>query len=574
MPIILTSNDFEQNGIKFVDGLNSGDSNEFRIRVKDFIIISGNRKNIIFDAKTYSGKSIQIGLFFYVGNTFLNSDYWYSLPYTYTNGNPNFSTIKISIKYSNEDEISPSDIEYFTIDDDYSWDYRNGTPLSKKTPDLPTDISYPEDVNWLWSFKRIQDSESGTIVTKPKNGYMPDFPTNLSFPERVKWAWHINPSMNEGNPYNGFMMVEQQIPEQKGYNYINLLDSVHVYSAPHGLNTRFPVLKISIPLNEPANTKYTLNSNNDISFTGSTSAANEELKAKVRELPKASVILTEAKKNATALIRSGGNGYVTLKREEMPDGTLGPIKEIIISDQIDYLEAKHVWRWNENGLGYSKDGYYGTFGTAITMGGEIVADFMTTGLMSADRIRGGELALGHWEYYTNNPENPEETVAYNGVLKVYRSDGQLAAKMDQSGAQIWGEVWSYDNGSGGDPTTGEVNDTSGRTTSLADGQVNFYLNGEKIGHVAGWSVYTGDTHGGSMSISAMDKNGNIGDGIIFQAGWIGVEGPDDRGQVTGIDMVERELKVVTDISYDSEGKISDVKTKTIRFKGPFMTTSF
>ncbi|HCD5332430.1 TPA: hypothetical protein NBW35_003041, partial [Enterococcus faecium] len=46
--------------------------------------------------------------------------------------------------------------------------------------------------------------------------------------------------------------------------------------------------------------------------------------------------------------------------------------------------AKRVWRWNLNGLGYSDNGVNGPFGIAITSKGEIVADFIKVGTINAE----------------------------------------------------------------------------------------------------------------------------------------------------------------------------------------------
>ena len=65
--------------------------------------------------------------------------------------------------------------------------------------------------------------------------------------------------------------------------------------------------------------------------------------------------------------------------------------ELLIMDAPDETEATKLWRWNLGGLGYSKDGYEGPYGTAMTMNGEIVANFITTGEMSANHVRAGLL---------------------------------------------------------------------------------------------------------------------------------------------------------------------------------------
>lgn len=91
--------------------------------------------------------------------------------------------------------------------------------------------------------------------------------------------------------------------------------------------------------------------------------------------------------NATALITGNDGGYVILHDG---DGDGYP-DELLIMDTPDISTATKVWRWNQNGLGYSASGYSGTFGLAMTADGEIVADYITTGTLSADRINGGTI---------------------------------------------------------------------------------------------------------------------------------------------------------------------------------------
>ncbi|PEJ75494.1 endopeptidase [Bacillus wiedmannii] len=91
-------------------------------------------------------------------------------------------------------------------------------------------------------------------------------------------------------------------------------------------------------------------------------------------------ILDAAKANATSLINSGFGGHVRV----YPD-------RILIMDTKDEKSTKKVWQWNLNGLGYSSTGVNGPYGTAITSDGRIVADFITTGVLNGNLIRGGEI---------------------------------------------------------------------------------------------------------------------------------------------------------------------------------------
>ncbi len=93
---------------------------------------------------------------------------------------------------------------------------------------------------------------------------------------------------------------------------------------------------------------------------------------------------------ATKLITGNVGGYVVMRNS---DGGKQP-NEILIMDSPDVETAKKVWRWNQNGLGYSKDGINGPYGLAMTIEGEISADFMTTGTLNAISIRACDIKCG------------------------------------------------------------------------------------------------------------------------------------------------------------------------------------
>ncbi|PFJ19022.1 endopeptidase [Bacillus cereus] len=88
--------------------------------------------------------------------------------------------------------------------------------------------------------------------------------------------------------------------------------------------------------------------------------------------------LDKAKEEATNLINSGFGGHVRV----YPD-------KILIMDTKDEKTAKKVWQWNLNGLGYSKTGINGPYGLAITSDGSIVADYITTGTLTAALLKTG-----------------------------------------------------------------------------------------------------------------------------------------------------------------------------------------
>ena len=56
--------------------------------------------------------------------------------------------------------------------------------------------------------------------------------------------------------------------------------------------------------------------------------------------------------------------------------------------------ATKVWRWNSGGLGYSSTGYNGPYSTAVTMDGQIVADFISAGTLQGIKIIGDFGTIG------------------------------------------------------------------------------------------------------------------------------------------------------------------------------------
>ena len=182
---------------------------------------------------------------------------------------------------------------------------------------------------------------------------------------------------------------------------INLLDRVYVRSSYHGVSDFYPVTELSYNLADPSGDTFTLGKAEARSLTTRSDAINEEIYKKIKQAPDTYDILAKAQQRASQLITTCTTGFVTI----VP-GNDGHAQEIVISEIEDYTQAQRLWRWNLNGFGYSSTGYSGTYGTAITMAGEIVADFITAGTMSANRIAGGELTSlnGNTQWNLNTGE--------------------------------------------------------------------------------------------------------------------------------------------------------------------------
>lgn len=195
------------------------------------------------------------------------------------------------------------------------------------------------------------------------------------------------------------------------FNQFKLLDQVRVVSAPHGLDAYFPLTKISYHLNNPEQDTITLGKEGPVSLSAKAAGENEKVKKEIERRP-TSAAVDSAINNATALITGAEGGYVVIERNSN-----GQPIEIKIQDALN--NPTKIWRWNQNGFGYSNDGGT-TYGLAMTMDGAIVANYITSGTMYADRIKGGTLKLGG--------DSNED-----GVLQIVNASNQEIGHWDKDG---------------------------------------------------------------------------------------------------------------------------------------------
>lgn len=173
-------------------------------------------------------------------------------------------------------------------------------------------------------------------------------------------------------------------PDIEGFD---ILDLVECISPPHGMDIWLPITKMEIPLDQPINISYTLGVDSYRSLTAANSIYQLNVQKKFYSIPTRESVKVAAQEEATKLINAATGGYITIVLNQAGTETA----ELLIMDTNSKDTATKVWRWNINGLGYSPNGYAGPYTTAMTMNGSIVADFINTGTMSADRIRTGKI---------------------------------------------------------------------------------------------------------------------------------------------------------------------------------------
>ena len=190
--------------------------------------------------------------------------------------------------------------------------------------------------------------------------------------------------------------------------------------------------------------------------------------------------LSNAIDNATSLITGNNGGYVVMKT----DANKQPY-EILIMDTNDIRTAKKVWRWNKNGLGFSSTGYNGTYGTAITNDGRIVADFITAGILNGNVLRTGAIEGGRvsWNLDTGalnidgdivyNPSTRRTTIRSNLITLDGNTD--VRGTFNVSGNMVVGGTISASNLQTKDFESNQWGDTTLKGNSLNVGSNSSYV---------------------------------------------------------------------------------------------------
>ena len=213
------------------------------------------------------------------------------------------------------------------------------------------------------------------------------------------------------------------------------LGSLHnVIANEYDVNDQYYCSKIEYHFNNPGQNRYTfgtlqqtlteLQHEEDQQASANLSNAEDGINARVDKteqnltslsdllgadgvVPDGQTVLEYAQEQATDLIKNGVEGGHVFVSEN----------EILIMDTTSISSATKVWRWNSGGLGYSSTGYNGTYQTAMTADGKIVADMITTGKLLAEYIA----LFGKMAVYKSNVINSTNIGGYIGYFE--GSDG-------------------------------------------------------------------------------------------------------------------------------------------------------
>lgn len=210
----------------------------------------------------------------------------------------------------------------------------------------------------------------------------------------------------------------------------DLCDTVTVQFEALGINAKAEIVRI---ITDVLLERYESVEVGDIRANIAYTIADQQ--QKIEKSPTTSA-MQKAINNATNWLTSA-DGYVIAVKDDN-----GTWKEILFLDTPSAETAKNVLRINTNGIGFSTNGVNGPYRNAWTIDGSLVADFITTGVLTANLIKAGVLQ------------------SLNGATSINMETGEASL-------------------------TGSITTASdGFQVTLGNGAISFYFNGVKVGDLS------------------------------------------------------------------------------------------
>ena len=168
----------------------------------------------------------------------------------------------------------------------------------------------------------------------------------------------------------------------KEYTAFDTGDRIRCRAKPYGMDRVFPVMEMTIPLQQPDNAKLTLGENRKLTYTEQQNKIYSGITADAEERRK---IQNEAVKaaidNLTAQMTGSKGGYKLSEYDEN-----GMWLRDLYMDAPDKDKATNILQINNYGIGGSRNGYEGPYTVGMTLDGQIVGERITANSISAEKL--------------------------------------------------------------------------------------------------------------------------------------------------------------------------------------------
>ena len=388
-------------------------------------------------------------------------------PFTFSSTVEGSGSFTVDVPVSTRAAIGDGDGSILSVfGGELEWDGFTVRLLARRGQDTGVRIAYGKNLTGIEQDENIQnmltgiigywaDSESGTVVTSPvvkapgtydfdrigTVDFSSDFDEQPTADALAQKASEYIEANGIGVPEVSISVSWVQLEQYAGGEDLSLLERVTLGDT---VTVEFPALGVDATARvvktvyDALRDRYTSADIGSVQTNIADTIAGQQHEIQKRPTTSA---MQQAVSNATSWITGTNGGYVVLHRN-----AAGQPYELLIMDTPDIESATKVWRWNNGGLGYSQTGYNGPYTTAITQDGSIVADFITTGVLTASIITAGILQS---------------------------ANGKTSINLETGEAQINGTFETAGEAAGGDTYT----------VKISLGAVNFQRNGETLASI-------------------------------------------------------------------------------------------
>lgn len=158
-------------------------------------------------------------------------------------------------------------------------------------------------------------------------------------------------------------------------------DSIPVYSKPHGMDRTFPVQKLELHLQNPAEDKLQLGNSMKLSYTEQNKGHYQYIEQELENNRQTTSWLQSAIDNATAMMTGSKGGYKVTEFDEK-----GRWLRDLYMNAPSKEQATQVMQINMNGIGFSREGFEGPYKNAWTIDGVLLGEFIKAGSVSAEKL--------------------------------------------------------------------------------------------------------------------------------------------------------------------------------------------
>ena len=201
------------------------------------------------------------------------------------------------------------------------------------------------------------------------------------------------------------------------YNAFAEGDRVHCLAKPYGMDIVLPVMKLTIPLQNPAGRTLELSTKQQKTYTRQQSAARNELRNRQNDAINTSNRNIQISiDNLTAMMTGAKGGYKLTEYDE--DGRW--LRDLYM-DTPDKTTARRILQINKDGIAASTTGYEGPYTVGITVDGQILGSWIAANSIDTNQL---SIGLNNWIKGTDD-----------GIASKVEKDGIISA-INQSSEEV------------------------------------------------------------------------------------------------------------------------------------------